>query len=237
MKNLWHDSNPDNNRVNYKCRNMESDCSLWSAQGECDNNPDYMQTNCAPACQTCHLLDIRIKCPITEDNKRIYEPGDLNKLMERIVDNSDGKGKYLKYNPRAVSRPKIKSDGTPAPGLEVDGPWIVIFENFVSKEEADALIAAGATKGYERSSDVGEENPDGTHEEHVNEGRTSHNAWCNEELCDKNPTIRAVIERISNVTESPVDNSEKLQLLRYEPGQYYRYAHKIYQYFPFFGLI
>lgn len=154
MKNLWSSSNPDYHRINYKCRNMEPECSLWAAQGECEENADYMKINCAPACQTCDLLDIRLKCPITEDNEMVYKPGDLNALMERIVDNSDGKGTYLQYNPKAISRPKVRSDGTAAPGVEVDGPWIVLFENFISEKEAEALIAAGTKKGYERSADV-----------------------------------------------------------------------------------
>eukprot|EP00804_Cyclotella_cryptica_P029939 CCRYP_020080-RA/>CCRYP_020080-RA protein AED:0.17 eAED:0.17 QI:302/1/1/1/0.5/0.33/3/416/480 len=230
MKKLWSDSNPDKNRINYKCRNMESDCSFWAALGECQENSDYMKINCAPACQSCELLDIRLKCPITEDNKMVYKPGELNALMERIVDNSDGKGTYLQYNPKAISRPKIRSDGTAAPGVEVDGPWIVLFENFVSEAEAEALIAAGAKKGYERSADVGAENPDGSHEEDVNDGRTSYNAWCDEELCNDDPIIGPVIQRIANVTETPVENSEDLQLLRYEPGQYYRQHHDYIEY-------
>jgi prolyl 4-hydroxylase len=230
MMNLWSNNDPEHNRINYKCRNVDNDCSRWAAQGECESNEEWMQVNCAPACQTCHLLDIRLKCPIEDDNEMIYQPGDLNALMERIVDNSDGKGTYLKYNPKAISRPKLKADGTPAPGVEVDGPWIVQFENFVSQKEAETLIAAGAKKGYERSADVGEENPDGTHQESVNEGRTSENAWCDEELCNEDPIIRPVIERISSITESSAHNSEHLQLLRYSEGQFYQQHHDYIEY-------
>lgn len=208
---------------------MEELCSYWAVQGECESNPTYMQKNCAPACQTCELLDIRLKCPMGEDNEPVYKPGDLNNLMERIVDNSDGKGEFLKYSPKAISRPKLKADGTPS-GATVDGPWIVQFENFVSEEEANALIAVGAKRGYERSSDVGEENPDGTHKENVNDDRTSENAWCTTKLCNKDPLIGQVIQRIAAVTESHETNSEHLQLLRYEPGQYYRQHHDYIEY-------
>ncbi|KAL3786940.1 hypothetical protein ACHAWO_013779 [Cyclotella atomus] len=226
---LWDDSNPDNDRVNYKCRNMDEDCTFWAAQGECENNPDWMSKNCAPACQTCNLLDIRLRCPFEEGNNPAFQPGDLNALMERIVDNSDGKGTYLKYNPTAISRPLLKADGSPS-GVQVDGPWIVQFENFISRKEADALIDAGARKGYERSADVGEENPDGTHEENINEDRTSENAWCDEKLCNQDPVILPVIERIASVTETPVTNSEHLQLLRYEAGQFYKQHHDYIEY-------
>lgn len=229
MKQIWS-GNEDNNRVNYKCRNMHEDCSLW-AINECEDqddveNAEYVRSNCAPACRTCHLLDSRLRCPIEEGNELVLGPGGLNALFERIADNADGKGEYLKYNPRVLSRPETKADGTPAPGVGnlydvKDGPWVVVLENFVSDTEADALIAAGHKTGYTRSADVGVENPDGTHEDDVSDGRTSHNSWCDEELCDNDPVIGPVVKRIATVTGTTVGHSEALQLLRYEPGQYY----------------
>mmetsp|Transcript_12439 Transcript_12439/g.19152 ORF Transcript_12439/g.19152 Transcript_12439/m.19152 type:complete len:543 (-) Transcript_12439:630-2258(-) len=227
MKEMW--SNEEHNRYNYKCKNMNELCSLWAAVGECESNLDFMGRNCAPVCQSCHLLDIRLRCPIRPGNDPVFKPGDLNTLFENIVDNADGKGEYVKYNPKALSRPKLKRDGTPAADVAIDGPWIVILENFISDEEADALIAAGAKKGYERSSDVGAELPDGTHEDEVNEGRTSENAWC-DDICDDDPIIRPVLERIAEVTNTHVDNHESLQLLRYEPGQFYNQHHDYIEY-------
>jgi len=228
MKEMW--TNPEHSRVNYKCRNMHTDCSYWAALGECDANPGYMEKNCAPACQTCHLLDTRLRCPISEGNECIMKPGDLNALFERIVDDADGTGEYLKYKPKALSRPRRKIDGTFAPGVQNDGPWVVTFENFVSDEEADRLIAAGHKIGYERSSDVGVELPDGSHEKDISDGRTSHNAWCEVEECYNDPTIRPVIERIAELTGTHPDNSEHLQLLKYEPGQYYKQHHDYIEY-------
>ena len=139
--------------------------------------------------------------------------------MENIVDNANGSGEHKKYNPIALSRPYLKADGTAAPGAKGDGFWVVLLENFISDKEADALIAAGHKKGYERSSDVGVENPDGTHEEEVSDGRTSTNSWCDEELCEKDTVIGPVVERIAVVTGTNVNNSEHLQLLQYEPGK------------------
>ena len=227
MTNIWIPS-PDNNRINYKCRNMHAECSFWAVD-ECDiedPNSEWMHNNCAPACQTCDLLDSQLRCPIEEGNELAFEsPGGLNALFERIVDDSNGSGEYLKYHPRALSRPKLKADGTAVTGVDKDGPWIVLLEDFVSDKEADAMIAAGHKKGYERSSDVGVENPDGTHENEVNEGRTSTNSWCDEELCNSDPVIGPVVQRIATLTGTSVDNSEFLQLLRYEPGQKYDQHH------------
>ena len=230
MKEMW--SNKEHDYYNYKCKNMEEECSFWAATGdECESNRDYMIKNCAPACQLCHLLDVRLRCPIEPGNDPVYKPGDLNKLFENIVDNADGKGEYVKYNPKALSRPKLKRDGTPAPDSDaIDGPWVVVLENFISEVEADALIAAGAKTGYERSADVGAENPDGSHEDEVNEGRTSENAWCNTDHCENNPIIKPVIKRIAEVTLTHVDHHESLQLLRYEPGQFYNQHHDYIEY-------
>jgi len=184
-----------------------------------------MRTNCAPACRTCDLLDIRHRCPTDPDNTCIWEPGDLNTLFEAIVDDADGSGGYERYNPAALSRPKQKQDGTLAAGVERDGPWVVLLENFVQEDEADRLVELGKRQGYDRSADVGKEKPDGSHDSAVSDSRTSHNTWCQESSCFEDPLVAPVIERVANVSRTGVANSEYLQLLQYEPGQYYRQHH------------
>ena len=52
------------------------------------------------------------------------------------------------------------------------------------------------------------------------EGRTSTNAWCTG-VCYRNETALAVANRLSELTGVPEPNSEYLQMLRYEPNQYY----------------
>ena len=228
MKRVWKEE--EFSRVRHKCRNQHEDCTFWASLGECEANPKYMQTNCAPACETCHLLDIKHRCPIEPGNECIWKPGDLNTLMENIADNADGSGEYLQYNPKALSRPMKKRDGTDA-GVDKDGPWIVLLENFVSEEEADRLVELGKKQGYERSADVGKERPDGSHDSKVSDSRTSYNTWCQEPSCYEDPLVKPVIDRIANITKTEVRNSEYLQLLQYEPGQYYRYVHS--SMFPF----
>jgi len=162
MQTVWLDERFD--RVRHKCKNQHQDCTWWASTGECEANPKYMRTNCAPACETCDLLDIRHRCPIEPDNQCIWKPGDLNTLMETIVDDADGSGDYKQYNPKALSRPKFRRDGTEVEGVERDGPWVVLLEDFVKPEEADRLIEIGKQQGYERSADVGKEKPDGSRE-------------------------------------------------------------------------
>jgi hypothetical protein len=33
------------------CKNMERDCAIWAARGECEMNAPYMQLWCAPVCR------------------------------------------------------------------------------------------------------------------------------------------------------------------------------------------
>ena len=105
------------------------------------------------------------------------------------------------------------------------GPWIITMENVIDESEAEQLIQLGAIEEYERSSAIGINlNADGSFSSDVSEARTSSNAWC-EGVCYTNATALAVINRLSNLTGIVEPNSEYLQLLKYEPGQYYRSHH------------
>ncbi len=39
------------------CRNTDSRCAFWATLGECENNPAFMVTKCAPSCLSCHKID------------------------------------------------------------------------------------------------------------------------------------------------------------------------------------
>jgi prolyl 4-hydroxylase len=54
--------------------------------------------------------------------------------------------------------------------------------------------------------------------------RTSSNTWCQEE-CYRHPVTKQILEKIENMTGIPDSNSEYLQLLKYEEGQYYHSHH------------
>ena len=163
-----------------------------------------MVTKCCPACMTCNQLSIEGRCPIDPDAKQAWEPGDLNKMFERLANEP-----YLsKYDVNVLSR----------------DPWVITMDNVLTAEEAGILIELGANEGYVRSSDVGKRLADGTFDSKVSDFRTSYNAWCQDE-CYRDPVTQRVIERISNFTGIDDTNSEYLQMLKYEPGQYYKAHH------------
>jgi prolyl 4-hydroxylase len=193
--------------VRAECKNRHPQCAFWASQGECEANPKYMVLQCAPVCQTCDKIDFEARCPYDKNAPSILEKeGDLHALFEKITTDPV----YAEY------RPVIHS----SPNDEEAGPWIVTLENFMSQEECENLIQLGADVGYERSKDVGARKFDGTYDGFENNGRTSHNAWCTDH-CYNDTLTQQVIRRIENVTGVPDSNSEYLQLLRYDVGQYY----------------
>ena len=111
-----------------------------------------------------------------------------------------------------------------APNMTKPGPWVILMEDVLSEMEAQRLIDLGHQRGYERSTGVGKLKPDGTHEATVIETRTSTNAWCEHECYEDNVT-QTVLGRLSDITGIPEQNSEYLQLLRYDIGQYYHTHH------------
>jgi prolyl 4-hydroxylase len=174
-----------------------------------------MQLQCAPACYTCNLIDFDQRCPYDPNAPTVLNPGDVNQLFVNLTTLPQ----FAAMEPRILSMPD------PPAHVEIpSGPWVVTLEKFLTDEECDTLIELGAVQGYKISQDVGKKKFDGTYEGSINSGRTSTNAWCTNE-CFNHTTTQRVLEKIANVTNVPDENSEYLQLLRYEVGQFYQQHH------------
>ena len=167
-----------------------------------------MHLNCAPVCFSCEQLHVETRCPMPpDDSQDAFKAGDLDKMFERILTDPF----YKQFEPKAVSRPTLApGDTLETADYKVGGPWMVLFENAVSNEEADRLIELGGLEGYKRSEDVGTKQADGTYTSVQNSGRTSTNAWCHG-ICYEDPVARRVMDRIANITGTPELNSEHLQ--------------------------
>jgi prolyl 4-hydroxylase len=220
--------------VQEHCRNTNVLCAFWAAIGECEANIAFMKVKCAPACKSCHLIDIANRCPAEPDAVPGLKPGDLNKMFERIVETAPGNrtltdderqqlaaSGMTEYTVTIHSRPS--DDPVADVSIETDKklpPWVITFDNFLTEEECDAMIEHGHIEGYKRSEDVGKQRFDGSVESVKSKGRTSENAWCGSRSgCREKPIPKRVHDRIAAITGIPSNSSEDFQILRYEVGQ------------------
>lgn len=223
-----------------KCLNRNELCSFWAFLGECDKNQAFMLTNCAPSCKSCHLIDMDARCPPLADATPALKPGDLNKMFENIVKDAPGnrtltneERKELKDKMTPEYTVTVHSRPSSSPAIEVSSvldkslpPWIITFDNFLTPEECQTLIDLGHKAGYERSRDVGKQNFDGSFDGLESTGRTSENAWCSGmKGCRQDEVVQRVMDRMGAVMGIPADNSEDLQILKYEKTQFYNAHH------------
>jgi prolyl 4-hydroxylase len=183
-------------------------------------NPGYMKLMCAPICHTCEYLSVEFRCPVDPDAPIAWQPGDLHKFFVNITTLPE----FAPFEPHVLSRPDFVNGDTKETADYQIGPWVVTLDKFINDDEADRLIKLGAEEGYERSSDVGKMKFDGTFEDNINSGRTSLNAWC-QHSCYNDTLAKQVMARIEDITNIPEVNSEYLQLLKYDVGQYYQQHH------------
>jgi prolyl 4-hydroxylase len=190
------------------------------------------------------LNSMTTRCPPLPDAVPGLRPGDLNKMFERIVETAPGNrtlsaeerqrladDQMTEYSVIVHSRPSEE----PASEVSVVNdkplpPWVIVFNDFVTVEECDAMIQLGYKSGYKRSEDVGEHKFDGTTDSMKSKGRTSENAWCtSRDGCKEAEVTVRLHNRMSKVMGIPPENSEDLQLLKYEVGQAYntQYVHSL----------
>ena len=93
-------------------------------------------------------------------------------------------------------------------------PWVPpsVLENILTPEECKYIIDA-ATPHFTRSSTVGSTGP--------NEHRTSETAWISRD----DPVARKVFAKALEATGQSIENCEDLQVVKYQPGTYYREHH------------
>jgi hypothetical protein len=182
------------------CKNHNANCAYWAATGVCSSNAHYMETYCNPVCKTCHLLDMRQRCPLDPtEPMAIANPGDLNQLFERIVTDAQ------QYQPRVLSRPSSQTCSATDCSTIPDGPWVVVFDNFLTAEEANRLAELGSREGYLDSVQFIRDKDA--------QQRNSKHTWC-KEGCLEDALVQQVERKIHAVTGIPIQNAEYIQLLK-----------------------
>lgn len=183
----------------FGCDDSKPECKSWAEGGECEKNVGFMRENCPKSCGMCGKKGT--VCARPASTVAAVTSGGIEANMQRIL------REFPQYAPRAISRPVSppRADGTVP-------PWVMTFQNFLSETEVDALID-GCRSHFERSLAGDQLSP----------VRTSKQCWCADNECARHPLSRVVEERIRNVTNIPtLQHFEPLQVLKYEPGQFYK---------------
>lgn len=81
-----------------------------------------MIVNCPASCKACHLRDPKIRCDrqhLNISTEPIYAPGDMDEMFSTLIE-------------RLGHMYEIK--------MESSSPWVFVFENFTTDEEAEAIL-------------------------------------------------------------------------------------------------
>lgn len=213
------------------CKNKHPMCTQWAIMGNCFDtgvhNEYFMATNCCPVCSAAAQLRFLQTCPKDENAFTAFErPGDVTRHFERTIE------KFPQYNPTVLSRPAYVNGDTRETADYKIGPWIITLDNVATDEEMDRLIHWGHTLGYERSTDGGDSELDGSWEAVETDDRTSSENFCTDG-CFVDPVIQKLMERVEDIVGIPQDHSDFLQLLHYNVGEFYRthqdwHSHQVY---------
>jgi Rps23 Pro-64 3,4-dihydroxylase Tpa1-like proline 4-hydroxylase len=179
-------------------------CQDQQERGECKKNPGWMLMRCTKSCNTCDLVDPKERCQrkkLNMTDEPAASPGYLSSMFKRIVERYGDDVTVLR-----------------------EDPFILTIDDYIDDETIAAILKTSEGK-YSRSTDAGARNArTGEVEKKVSEGRTSRNAWCRG-ACNEHPLVKKLFQKFSETTGIVHENYEKMQVLHYEPGQYYRAHH------------
>ena len=93
--------------------------------------------------------------------------------------------------------------------LSRGSPWVVELDRFLTDEEADEVVAAGATEGLRQEDEL--------RDSIRNVSLTN----CDSVRCITTPFVSELYRRVSRVLDIPEHNFESLEFLHYNVGQHY----------------
>ena len=103
------------------CEDSDNRCGGWAAGGECASNPGYMIVECARSCASCHMRDPKVRCKRNPSEQPALAGGPadgITALFERATAE-----RWEGLQPRVLSR----------------DPWVVVYDAFLSAEEASGI--------------------------------------------------------------------------------------------------
>ncbi|KAG8466346.1 hypothetical protein KFE25_002102 [Diacronema lutheri] len=216
-----------------ECKDLHDMCATWASIGECNSNPSFMTAQCRVACRLCQSADCRDSrddCAELARDGGCYSRASMRRecawtcvscaardvpkcARDRSIPPAAVRGSVETLFSRLAAMPSTDGSAASAVRVHSASPWVVTIDNFLSPAEADALLAAGGTDWTRSLAGDG-----------VQQVRTSSTSWCRAR-CLEDETVQAVQRRVEALTGVPVENAEYMQVLRYEPGQFYKVHH------------
>ena len=195
---------------NAHCANLKPDaaCDEWARRGECDNNPRFMREFCKRSCGLCNAnfaADDTQQVNVDASGHQQLPPsrnvfavpaGQIHVIFRRALEEFDDLEPTLLAN-------------TTFPVLQ--------FDKFLqTDDEMTALLQLGEDAGFVDSQMQGDTS--------MQQWRTSASAMCAlpAESAADSLVLADIFDRASKVTRVPLANFERTQVVRYEPGQYYK---------------
>eukprot|EP00546_Thalassionema_frauenfeldii_P019020 CAMPEP_0178904842 /NCGR_PEP_ID=MMETSP0786-20121207/5920_1 /TAXON_ID=186022 /ORGANISM="Thalassionema frauenfeldii, Strain CCMP 1798" /LENGTH=331 /DNA_ID=CAMNT_0020576335 /DNA_START=198 /DNA_END=1193 /DNA_ORIENTATION=- len=196
------------------CKNQDANCAFWAIVGECDKAPGYMHTHCAPVCQSCDQLSMEMRCPMdpNAERKNCWGPGNLNDFFLNLTSSPENK----KYKPKILSQPSNIKKKVSESDISINEPWVIYLDTFLSHKEADRLVSIANKVGFKPSVDGMEENS--------KQKNAFTSTWIND-LSSQDSTVKKIISRIFHLTNIPIANAERFQIMKYEKGQAHQLHH------------
>jgi len=221
-----------------RCVDERPDCaSLARANLSACGEAAFMLQRCAATCRTCayqKLIGTLTDCADSHEQCATWASAGECDANPRFMLSScsaacgrcDSKGKACA---RRNKEPAVHAPGglrsnfasiaagwaEYSPTLLSSEPYVVQFEGLISPAEAERMVELAGEK-LERSLAGDQLSP----------VRTSTQYWCgDEDGCTRDPTIDAITKRMTRIAGVPEENAEYFQILKYEPGQFYRTHH------------
>ena len=169
------------------CVDRINQCAEFKRKGKCEDEPGEMSFNCPVTCNMCQLMDPRIRCDKARMNVSTTPSvpiGGLDKLFNKIVDNFSNT-----YDITVLS-----SD-----------PWVITFDNFLTREEVDGFMQAtdNSVDTWSKSVEFTGSDSFGNAHRTETQSRTSTSLWCDSDVCKDHPATRSISRKISELLGMP----------------------------------
>jgi prolyl 4-hydroxylase len=156
----------------------------------------FMTQYCTAACESCRTQHhFNLTCPLEEP--ATYQVGDVGRILENITATTVDEHETVEL---------ISKD-----------PWLIVIDDFLSDAECDALVLCGTNAGLTQTADVSTRGRQSSY----HRSRRASIALCETE----DGIISDLYSRIEELVQVPHANTEPIQIVKYNPGQFHKLHH------------